>query len=438
MKVDTFINAVGMIDERHLKIDIHEENAPHTDIITNEKTDRDYKGNESEIIVSGVDVCHRITWSKALAVAVSLVIIAGTALTGRKLYSQLKNNGNFEDSIGSESTSNIVENSFKPILIDKHYEGPILGVENWHIEQKSYASETVNEYFQVYNYFIDDDTGRTFAFYISAGELQSAYLADLDNDGNPELICNSVYGELSEILCSNTKIYRLNNDIIECGICIDNQETFIQGTDISNAPILSNCYDPLKNEIILTNKRTDEKFELGIDDFTFNPADCISFYGNSPIRVNSSYKGSILGIKNWHIEKNSDKNYTHILFINDDTKEVFASYRTLDYAYDQCSYLADLNGDGILDLICNNMYLNDSGKTEKSVEVFRLEKGIIEKGELLEEKSLNSYYVTSIGSKYDPDTKKIILQIGSGIYEMNNAFFIFKSEEINNVNVAEK
>ncbi|WP_295086901.1 hypothetical protein [Ruminococcus sp.] len=434
MKVDTFINAVGMIDERHLKIDIHEENAPHTDIIMSRKTDRHYDDNEPEITVSGVDVCHRFTWRKTLAVAMSLAIFAGAAVTGRLFYAQIKNTNQFTNDTEYSS----IEKAFKPIAITNDYEGPILGVENWHIEQKSYASETVNKYFQVYNYFIDDDTGRTFAFYISAGESQSAYLTDLDNDGNPELICNSVYGELIRILCNNTKIYRLNNDIIECGICTDNQETFIQGTDISNTPILSNCYDPLKNEIILTNKRTDEKFELGIDDFTFNPADCISFYGNSPIKVNSSYKGSILGIKNWHIEKKSDKNYTHILFINDDTKEVFASYRTLDYAYDKSAYLADLNGDGILELICNNIYLNDSGNTEKNVEVFRLKKGIIEKGELLEEKSLNSYYVTSIGSKYEPDTKKIILQIGSGIYEMDNAFFIFKSEEINNVNAAEK
>ena len=80
-----------------------------------------------------------------------------------------------------ESVTETTAEPFDPILISDDYHGPILGIENWHIEtgKMSFGGWTICSY-----HFVEDDTGIEFAYYAGYEDDVTAYLADLDGDGD--------------------------------------------------------------------------------------------------------------------------------------------------------------------------------------------------------------------------------------------------------------
>lgn len=103
MNKNNFMKALSMIDE-----DLMEQaNSPDTDAIVSEKDDNLYSGNDSEMMVSGVDVYHRPVWRKVLTVAATFIIVVGIAGSGAYYFSRLKSNkytlNNVEDDMKYDS-----------------------------------------------------------------------------------------------------------------------------------------------------------------------------------------------------------------------------------------------------------------------------------------------------------------------------------------------
>ena len=103
MNKNNFMKALSMIDE-----DLMEQaSSPDTDAIVSEKDDNLYSGNDSEMMVSGVDVYHRPVWRKVLTVAATFIIVVGIAGSGAYYFSRLKSNkytlNNVEDDIKYDS-----------------------------------------------------------------------------------------------------------------------------------------------------------------------------------------------------------------------------------------------------------------------------------------------------------------------------------------------
>lgn len=90
MNKNNFMKALSMIDE-----DLMEQaNSPDTDAIVSEKDDNLYSGNDSEMMISGVDVYHRPVWRKFLTVAATFIIVVGIAGSGAYYFNSLKSNKN--------------------------------------------------------------------------------------------------------------------------------------------------------------------------------------------------------------------------------------------------------------------------------------------------------------------------------------------------------
>ena len=159
-----------------------------------------------------------------------------------------------------ESVTETTVEPFDPILITEEYDGPILGVENWHIESSTYWDE-----------FVNNDTGEIFAECIGTNEY---YLADLNNDGQPELVCNEQWGLMWN---NHTSVYKLEDGVIStAAICVgsdylgvDYYPEFaeIYGLDIgiSNYLDYSDIYDPERNMIFVTDSSTGTEYEVQWD-----------------------------------------------------------------------------------------------------------------------------------------------------------------------------
>ena len=117
-------------------------------------------------------------------------------------------------SLPEESVTETTVEPFEPILITEDYDGPILGFENWHIEYEDLSWGSIAA---INAYLIDDDTGKKFAAYGGLQDELCAYLADLNGDGEPELVCNGAWGTETDFR-NHTCIYRLNDGIIEIAL----------------------------------------------------------------------------------------------------------------------------------------------------------------------------------------------------------------------------
>lgn len=160
-------------------------------------------------------------------------------------------------SLPEESVTETTVEPFEPILITEDYDGPILGIENWHIEKTAYWDD-----------FINDDTGEIFADCIGTHEY---YLADPDNDGQPELVCNEKWGlkwnyhaciyKLEGGVISHADI-SLGSDVLGPGIYPEFAE--IYGLDINSQNFLDyqDIYDLERNIIIVTDLKTGTEYEV--------------------------------------------------------------------------------------------------------------------------------------------------------------------------------
>ena len=157
----------------------------------------------------------------------------------------------------TESSVEETAEAFTPIEITEDYDGPILGVENWHIESSTYWDE-----------FYNDDTGEVFAECVGTHEY---YLADLNCDGDPELVCNEKWGRLWNY---HTSVYKLEDGVIStAAICvgsdylgIDCYPEFaeIYGLEIDETNYLnySDIYYPERNMIIVTDSKSGTEYEV--------------------------------------------------------------------------------------------------------------------------------------------------------------------------------
>ena len=211
-------------------------------------------------------------------------------------------------SLTEESVTETTAKTFDPILITEDYDGPILGVENWHIETgtMSFGGCTICSY-----HFVEDDTGIEFAYYAGYEEDVTAYLADLDGDGEPELVCNEQTGAF-DAMQFHTVIFRFNDGVIEHAYyCLGDwdfsvkpeydyeEETYplfaeANGITITtkNSEQFTDRYYPDSNKIILTDEGTGKQYELNFDYLVFYPF--VTCDDVNEIQLESSVDGEIV------------------------------------------------------------------------------------------------------------------------------------------------
>ena len=156
-----------------------------------------------------------------------------------------------------ETVTETTVEPFEPILITEDYDGPILGVENWHIESHAY-----------WNTFINDDTEEEFAYATGNDEY---YLADLNGDGDPELVFNEKWGLNNGY---HTRVYKLEDGVISFAeICTGTHpletcnyeyfgEVYDVDIDVTNYSYYTDVYDPERNMIIVTDTTTGTEYEV--------------------------------------------------------------------------------------------------------------------------------------------------------------------------------
>ena len=211
-------------------------------------------------------------------------------------------------SLPAESATETTTETFTPIEITEDYEGSILGVENWHIETGEISA---GEWTIILYHLIDDDTGVEFAGYGGYPGEAAAYLADLDDDGQPELVCNEQTGSF-DAMKYHTVIFRLNDGVIERAYyCLGDwdfsvnpeydyeEETYplfaeANGITITtkNSEQFTDQYYPDSNKIILTDEGTGEQFELNYDYLVFYPF--VTGGEAADIQLESSVDGEIV------------------------------------------------------------------------------------------------------------------------------------------------
>lgn len=98
MNKNNFMKALSMIDEDLMELAA----SPDTDAIFSEKDMNPYTGNNSETVVSGVDVYHRPVWRKVLTVAAAFAIVAGIAGSGAYYFNRQKSNKNTLNNAGDD------------------------------------------------------------------------------------------------------------------------------------------------------------------------------------------------------------------------------------------------------------------------------------------------------------------------------------------------
>ena len=167
-------------------------------------------------------------------------------------------------SVPEESVTETTVEPFDPILITEDYDGPILGVENWHIEDTAY-----------YHLFINDDTGEEFA---SCTGSELYYLADLNNDGEPELVVVEKWGSPNN---TYTMIFKLEDGVISSATPCEGSEyagpcyypELADAYDLkinqSNYKYYSDTFDPERNMIIVTDSSTGNEYEFAWEYMVF-------------------------------------------------------------------------------------------------------------------------------------------------------------------------
>ena len=167
---------------------------------------------------------------------------------------------------------------FTPVEVNEEYSGPVLGIEKWIIvkEDITWGGKKLNNV-----WFVDAANGKKFAGYSGPVDEISAYLADLDRDGQPELVCNEAWG-IAPDFTSHTVVFRLNDGVIELAFpCYGDLKT---NSSTENYPIVakklgidintgnfrdySDKYDPVTDTIRLFNVDGTE-YEI--------PYDCLLF-----------------------------------------------------------------------------------------------------------------------------------------------------------------
>ena len=380
-----------------------------------------------EIQMYKVETYHRPIWRKASSAVLTLAIVALTFVGGKQYYSHLKKHRITDNNIASDTTSCSIENKHTPIAITDDYKGPILGIENWHIEKV-----TCEDSFFVLNSFINDDTGEEFAGYTSYKDEVSAYLANLDNDRELELILNCAYGIVRGEHTYYTQVYRVNNGLIECGIANDDLVKYLDENRIITSSYLDiiEKYYPDMNKIIVTTRNDDKEFEMVIDNFKFY------HYEKYPVKVDDNYNGPIFGTMKWYLGTHSnsitdDTEYTYLsLTKTGATAKLFEGYK------DKTSiYLTDLDKDGIPEMVCNYQYSEKQTEWKDHVIIFRLNiNGELECGSFLSDfeafekaKSIELRSCDDFTETYIPERNKIILkkQDSNKEYELGLEYFHF-------------
>ena len=238
------------------------------------------------------------SFKRFLSLAMAASVIFGMAACSRNAVP-------VEETIFSESTTA----PFTPIEITEGYTGPVLGVKKWHIKTSDYSFNK----WKYYCYrFIDDDNGTEFASYASVPDEGSAYLADLDGDGTPELVCNEQTGPFGKMKY-HTKIYRLNNGMIEYGMyCLGARHPAIYGeydTEEETYPLFAeangikitaaNCeqffdkYYPDKNKVLLTSEGSGKQYELNYQYLAFHPEKTVGMVTQTTTASKASVDGKI-------------------------------------------------------------------------------------------------------------------------------------------------
>ena len=236
-------------------------------------------------------------------------------------------------SVPEESVTETTVEPFDPILITEDYDGPILGIENWHIETGEInAGEWKIELYHL----IDDDTGNEFAGFGGYPGESAAYLADLDGDGQPELVCNEQTGPL-DAMKYHTVIYRLNDGVIERGYyCLGDwdfsikpeydyeEETYplfaeANGLTITtkNSELFTDQYYPDSNKIILMDESTGDQYEMTYDYLVFYP---FITEGAAETTLDSSVNGEIVYSTSTPVITDISDTVSKITFYRDDTE----------------------------------------------------------------------------------------------------------------------
>ena len=181
----------------------------------------------------------------------------------------------------TEETTEETDAAFTPIELTEDYDGPILGVENWHIEYEDVSWGSIS---YVNTYLIDDDTGTEFAAYGGVQGEARAFLTDLNDDGELELVCNTHMGS-EEDMHSYTCIFRSNGDGVEMAFpCYGDLESDILlpnyplvaeesgiDIDVNNYLDFEDRFDPDTNIILLTDRNDGTEYEIGYDCLQFVP-----------------------------------------------------------------------------------------------------------------------------------------------------------------------
>lgn len=202
-----------------------------------------------------------ISGKKVLAAAMTVVMVMG--ITSCRQEAETVESVTETSGSTSESSENAIA-SFTPVEVTEDYDGPILGIENWHQENTPYVL-----------LFINDDTEEVFA---SCTFKDSVYLADLNNDGEPELICVEKVGKN---LSTSTTVYKVYDGVISLagpayGSVISGPKYYPEfakanGLEVnkSNCDNYSDRFDPERNMIIVTDSSTGTEYELKWDDLVF-------------------------------------------------------------------------------------------------------------------------------------------------------------------------
>ena len=138
MNKNNFMKALIMIDE-----DLMEQAAsPDTDAIFSEKDMNPYTGNNSETVVSGVDVYHRPVWRKVLTVAAVFAIVAGIAGSGAYYFNRQKSNKNTLNNAGDDVIYDSIYSNLKDNMnkYEMSTEARIFGDTVTHTENKEIES----------------------------------------------------------------------------------------------------------------------------------------------------------------------------------------------------------------------------------------------------------------------------------------------------------
>ncbi|WP_295071669.1 hypothetical protein [Ruminococcus sp.] len=388
-----------------------------------------YADYYEDVQVHNIEPYRRPVWRKICSVALPLAVVALTVSGGVYFNSQLKNSKNTDGISETDTMSGSVENSYAAISVTEDYKGSILGISNWHIEK-----------YDIYEYdnsvritFINDDTGNEFAYSeIKSGE-NYAYLADLDNDGTDEMICNQIRALINGENNDHAVVYRLRDGMLEAGKIIDNYEHILEEHDISLSSYVdfSDEYSPEKNKIIFKSRYIDTEYELGIEDYSFRPAFLYPYYIND----NTGY---LLGVKNWHISRESvTSDIENTYFINDATGEKFVEFT--GYKDKTSVFLADLENDQSPEVVCNYQWSEDQKNMNNHVKIYRVNKGVLECGEFLSdfeafEKAANIELDScdDFTEYYNTDKNKIMLKKQDEYteYELGIEYYHFKPVDL--------